>query len=123
MFVGRIVDDDDDILGSVCYRAHADEELRAEDQKNFGYREELAERDLASFEYHLKEERTQRIKEEDQRLERQQVEAELAQTDVEDYFRDYKDRHRLSLRAKEKSRHAQWKNKMQSKIAKKVAAT
>jgi hypothetical protein len=98
-------------------KAHADEELRAEDQKNVeGYRKELAERDRASFEYRLKEGRIQRIKEEDERLEQQQIEAEhfqldtLAQTDVEDYLRDCKDRRRLSLafRAKEKSRHAQW---------------
>lgn len=98
-------------------RAHVDEELRAEDQKNVeGYRKELAERDRASFEYRLKEGRIQRIKEEDQRLDQQQVEAEhfqldtLAQTDVEDYLRDCKDRRRLSLafRAKEKSRHAEW---------------
>jgi hypothetical protein len=101
-------------------RAHADEVLRAEDQKNVeGYRKELAERDRASFEYRLKEGRIQRIKEEDQRLEQQQVEAEhfqldtLAQTDVEDYLRDCKARRRLSLafRAKEKSRNAQWEKR------------
>jgi hypothetical protein len=100
-------------------QAHATEELRAQDQKNVeGYRKGLAERDRLSFEYRLKEARIQRIDEEDQRVRHQQVEAEnfqldtLAQSDVEDYLKDCKDRRRLSLafRAKEKRHHAQWEH-------------
>lgn len=83
------------------------------------YKKECAARDRASFVYRGKEVVLQRLEEENQRAEQRKIdqmnltlEAE-ARGDVAEYLQDCKTRRRMSLalRAKEKLRHAEWRER------------
>ena len=99
-------------------QAHQNEEMQAADHNDVEvYRTGCAERDRKSLEYRSKEARAQRIQEEERLLKQQErneqgfaLELE-ANRDVEEYVHQCKLRRRMSLafRAKEKRRHAQWK--------------
>ena len=80
------------------------------------YKKELAARDRASFVFRRKEARLQRIEEQVEKDELEEIEAAnnrletLARADVEQYLLECRHRRRLSLafRAKERRRHMKW---------------
>jgi hypothetical protein len=99
---------------------HRDEVLRADDSKNMElYLKECADRDRRSLVYRGKETTLRRLREEEITEEQRENDAKAfnldmqAWHDVQEYVSDCNYRRRLSLayRAKEKRRHAQWKNK------------
>lgn len=99
-------------------KQHEDEELHAADHKDMEeYRKSCKERDRLSLEYRLKDarrKRTQDKNESEQQLEQEHKSFELKREDrkdVEKYLKECKQRRRMSLayRAKEKKRHARWK--------------
>ncbi|GKY98721.1 hypothetical protein MPSEU_000828400 [Mayamaea pseudoterrestris] len=97
----------------------ADEEWKAGAQKDVDqYNSKCAARDRTSLQYRGKEAHVRRIEAKEQQLQEQQYnhsnfELETqARQDVEEYIRECKQRRRMSLalRAKEKSRHFQWRS-------------
>jgi hypothetical protein len=99
-------------------KQHEDEELRAAAHKDMEeYRKSCEERDRLSLQFRQKEARRKRLEEQNEADKLQQQEHhsfELNTEDrknVEEYVKECKQRRRMSLacRAKEKKRHARWK--------------
>ena len=114
-------------------RCHEDEALRATDQREVElYAKQCSERDRKSFEFRRKDARKQRIQDEENSVQRKELEDRkleleaLARKDVAAYIDDCKKRRRMSLacRAKEQRNHAKWivqkKEKEQLELSRRV---
>lgn len=83
----------------------------------------MAERDRKSLQYRAKEKKLQRLEMESRQQKQREIDDanfnldSLARMDVEEYIKDCKKRRRQSLafRAKEKRRHAVWKQQQEEK--------
>lgn len=115
---------DDDVKTQELIKQAEDEKMRAKDHKDMKeYQAKCAQRDRTSLEFRGKEINRQRLLRNEQvvtqqRLDRNNFELEsFAQKDVEEYLKECHQRRRLSLafRAKEKRRHADWKQTQEQK--------
>ena len=104
--------------------SHGSHNFFSKGQKDIeNYKKAVKEKTRKSFQFRLKESRVKRLEEENQRRtlqaqDHQSFELDsLARMDVEKYLQDCKKRRRKSLafRAKEKRRHAEWKQREQEK--------